>query len=150
LPSKKKDVKLSYYFEKPPEEVFAALTKPKKIVSWFSKKAKFEPKVGGDFSLDWGNYRLKGKVKKFVKDKKLVLSWHDDFGKGKKYVTRAAFTLSKKGEGTILKVKHSGFKAGEDWDQLHEDVKTGWTYFLMNLKSVLSGGKDLRSEHDEN
>jgi hypothetical protein len=50
--------------------------------------------------------------------------------------------------GTIVQFVPSGFQNGGPWVDLHDGAIRGWTYFLMNLKSVLEHGNDLRSPLD--
>jgi hypothetical protein len=51
-------------------------------------------------------------------------------------------------DGTLLTVEHTGFPRGEEWVELYGGTEWGWTYFAMNLKSVLESGHDLRSPSD--
>jgi len=137
-----------YYYEASPQKVFAALTKPKKLVRWFLSDAKIKPKEGSSYTFTWeGGTSHTGKVKKVVPDRTLILTWPDRL-KGKVYETEVTFALRRKGDGTILKVTHTGFKEGDDWVWLYGAIESGWAYFLMNLKSVLDEGVDLRSKHD--
>jgi len=87
---------------------------------------------------------MTGKVKKFEADKAVSFSWHDKMPSGEMVVTTASFELTKKGSGTIVRLKHSGFK-----DPVHfAECSSRWAYYLTNLKSVLDRGKDLRSKYD--
>ncbi|HME19712.1 MAG TPA: SRPBCC domain-containing protein [Nitrososphaerales archaeon] len=148
MPSRKLAIQQEYYFEASPDTVFRALTEPKQLTRWFLSGAVIKPKSGSSFKFAWeGGYALAGKVKKVVPNRTLVLTWPDT-QKGKLYVTQVAFNISKKGEGTMLKLKHTGFKEGDDWIWLFGAIQSGWAYFMTNLKSVLSQGKDLRSEFD--
>ena len=142
-------VEQEYYFEASPRKVFAALTKPKKLVKWFLVDAKIKPKEGTGYTFTWeGGASHVGKVKKVVIDRALVLTWPDNI-KGKIYETEATFTLRPKGDGTLLKITHVGFKEGDDWIWLYGAVQSGWAYYMTNLKSVLMEGVDLRSKHDK-
>jgi len=148
LPSKKSVVEQEYYYDAAPEAVFRALTVPKELARWFLRDAKISPKEGSSYRFTWeGGFSHKGKVEEVQPGRKLVLSWPDEL-EGKVYETQAMFTLKKKGKGTLLKVKHTGFKKGDDWIWLYGAIQSGWAYYLTNLKSVLSQGADLRSEYD--
>jgi len=146
---KNRTITQTYFYEAPPEAVFKALTEPKQLAKWFLKSAKITPVEGSTYTFTWEGYdRQTGKVVKVVPSKLLALTWPNSF-KGKTFPTDARFTLKRKGTGTLLTVKHTGFKEGDDWVWLYGAVQSGWAYFLTNLKSVLSQGKDLRSKHDE-
>jgi len=148
LPSKKRVIEQEYYYDATPETVFRALTAPRELVKWFLSDAKIKPKEGSSYTFTWqGGSSHTGRVEKVESCRRLVLSWPDKI-KGKVYETQASFTLKKKGKGTLLKLKHAGFKKGDDWIWLYEAIQSGWAYFLTNLKSVLSQGTDLRSKFD--
>lgn len=150
MPSGQLVIEQEYFFDTTPEIVFKALTEPKELAKWFLSKAKIDARRGGDYEFTWqGGYKHSGKVMKFVKNKTLVLSWPDKFESGKVFTTQAAFTLSRKGNGTLLKLKHTGFKKGDEWIWLYGAIQSGWAYFLTNLKSVLAQGVDLRSRYDD-
>lgn len=141
-------IEQAYYYPVPPEKVFKALTKKKTLVKWFLKDATIKPKAGSAYKFVWeGGYTHDGKVEEVDLGKRIVLTWPDKI-KGKTYETKVSFTLAKKGKGTMLKVKHTGFKEGNDWVWLYGAVQSGWAYYLTNLKSVLAEGVDLRSEYD--
>lgn len=89
-----------------------------------------------------------GKVLSYARDKSLSLSWPQVLRGKSLGMTRATFRLKPKDNGTILDVNHSGFKTGTLWNENYAAVCSGWAYFLMNLKSVLQNGRDLRSEKD--
>ena len=138
-----------YFYNSPPEKVFSALTDPEMLVNWFLAKATITPKTGTKYTFAWnGGSRHTGKVKRVVRNRLLVLSWPDKV-KGKAYLTEARFALTRKVGGTMLELRHSGFKEGDDWVWLYGAIQSGWAYFLMNLKSVLYQGVDLRSKFDD-
>jgi len=145
---KTRTITQTYFYEATPEAVFGALTEPRRLTKWFLKSAKIKPVEGSTYTFAWEGYdRQTGKVIKVVPNRLLVLTWPNSV-KGKMLETDARFTLKKKGTGTLLTVKHTGFKEGDDWVWLYGAVQSGWAYFLMNLKSVLTQGKDLRSKDD--
>ena len=141
-------IKVRYYYDAAPEEVYRALTVPSGLTKWFVDGARIRPRSGGSYSFSWKGYPTqKGRVEKAVSNKLLVLEWPNSV-RGKLYETKVAFALAKKGKGTVLEVKHTGFEEGDDWVWLYGAIQAGWAYFLMNLKSVLGQGVDLRSEND--
>ncbi len=148
MAAKRPVVEQAYYFEAGPQTLFRCLTTRRELVRWFLSDAKIKPEAGTDYTFAWhGGYSHAGVVRKVVKDKSLVLSWPDKIG-GKVYETEVSFTLSKKGKGAMLKLRHTGFKDGKDWVWLFGAVQSGWAYYMTNLKSVLLQGKDLRSDFD--
>ena len=85
---------------------------------------------------------------------KLELEAHSDFGLVARIETaknqrwRFKLEVEPKGKGTLVKVTHSKIPRGARWFDLYAGAVWGWTYFMMNLKSVLETGHDLRSKHD--
>ncbi len=54
-----------------------------------------------------------------------------------------SFKVAKKGHGTLLKLRHTGFEDPEHFAEYF----SRWGHFLTNMKSVLDYGTD-RSEYD--
>jgi uncharacterized protein YndB with AHSA1/START domain len=138
-------IEQSYYFRSSPQEVFSAITDPKVLTKWFLSKAEVLPKRGGSYSFDWiGGYRMRGKVKGFAANKAVSYSWHDKLDSGKMAETTASFRVAKKGNGTLLKLLHTGFEDPEHF----AECSSRWGYYLTNLKSVIDHDTDLRSKYD--
>lgn len=139
----------TFYYPVPPARLFAALTEPDELAKWFVEKAVITLKKGSGFRLTWrGGYTMRGRVKNVESPKKLYLAWVDRFENGKVFETEARFTLAKKGKGTLLTLSHRGFKSGKKWVGLYGAIESGWAYYLLNLRSVLEHGVDLRDERD--
>jgi len=142
-------IEQSYYYAAPPDKVFAALTEPDGLASWFLDSAEIALRKGGTFHFTWqGGYSMKGKVKKVEEGRLVVYAWVDKLPGGKVVETEARFDLQKKGKGTLLSLTHRGFKKGPKWLALYGAIQSGWAHYLTNLRSVLEHGTDLRSPHD--
>ncbi len=138
-------IEQSYYFHTPPEHVFDALTNPSLLVKWFLSKAKVEPKAGGTYTFDWiGGYHMTGTVKGFEQDRAVAFAWHDKIGDGTVADTLASFEVDRKADGTLLRLRHTGFTDPEHF----AECSSRWGYYLTNMKSVLDHGVDLRSRYD--
>jgi uncharacterized protein YndB with AHSA1/START domain len=135
--SKQFVIKQSYYFEAPPERVFRALTDSKDLVKWLLVKAEVDLRKGGDYSFEnlLGTHWT-GKVISLEKNKAVSFSWIAN--------TTVMFEVTKKGDGTLLKLRHTGLEDPE----LFAKISQGWAYYLTNLKSVLDHDTDLRSKYD--
>ncbi len=144
-----RSVKQRYFLKVPPNRVFRALTEPSLLRKWFVASARMSPRKGGNYSFNWGGEMSQsGKVLNYVRDKSLSFSW-PQVQRGKPLgMTRATFRLKPKDDGTILDVNHTGFRTGTLWSENYAAVCSGWAYFLVNLKSVLQYGRDLRSPQD--
>ncbi len=144
-----RSVKQRYFVKASPSKVFTALTEPRVLKKWFLASARLSPRKGGNYTFNWGGEMSQsGKVMSYVRDKSLSLSW-PQVQRGKPLgMTRATFKLKPKDEGTLLDVNHTGFGTGTLWNENRAAVCSGWAYFLVNLKSVLQYGRDLRSPLD--
>ncbi len=135
----------SYHYDAPPERVFDALTNPDTLVKWFLSKAAVESRKGGAYSFDWiGGYHMTGRVKGFDSNKAVAYSWHDKLPSGESAETLASFEVHRQGDGTLLKLLHTGFTDPEHF----AECASRWGYYLTNMKSVLDHGADLRSPSD--
>lgn len=55
-----------------------------------------------------------------------------------------------KNNQTILRLIQENIPVDEESRMnFHVGCKTGWTFYMLNLKSVLQGGPDLRNKHSE-
>ncbi|MGC2290129.1 MAG: SRPBCC domain-containing protein [Thermoplasmata archaeon] len=129
-------------------KVFEAITKPELLTRWFMDRATISPQKGGRYSFTWeGGPTHTGRIVDFVRGKRITLTWQWP-GQEKLGVTKLKLTVEPKAGGTVLRFTHSGFLFGGPWDELYEGAIRGWTYFMMNFKSVLENGHDLRSPYD--
>ncbi len=138
-------IEQSYYFKAPLDKVFKSLIDSKMLVKWFLSNAKVVPKKGGSYSFDWiGGYHMTGEVKRFEPNRAVSFSWSDKLRNGELAKTTATFRVVKKGHGTLLNLRHTGFKDPEHF----AECSSRWGYYLTNMKSVLDHGTDLRSKYD--
>ena len=139
------EARQQYYVTAPPSKVFRALTEPRGLVSWFLSAAEIALTARGKFAFDWSQgYHMDGKVLSIRAPTAVAFLWRDRLPSGRMVETRAAFTLLRKGRGTLLKLRHSGFHDPEHF----AECSARWAYYLTNLKSVLDHGVDLRSPAD--
>jgi uncharacterized protein YndB with AHSA1/START domain len=135
----------TYLFRASPATVFRALTDPSELARWFLKTARLPPRAGAEYEFVWqGGYRHRAKVIAFVPHRKLALGWPAR----RLGMTRVTFTLSGEKGGARLTLRHTGFGATPAWIRNYGGTNEGWAYFLMNLKSVLRNGTDLREVGD--
>ena len=111
-------------------------------------RATLTPRQGGEYAFTWeGGPTHTGRVLKFVPGRRLTLSWQWP-GHERLPETRLRLSLASRAGGTVLTFTHSGFGNGGAWIELYDGAIRGWTYFQMNLKSVLETDHDLRSPYD--
>lgn len=144
----KRTLRLQVFIHRPPKKVSKAISKPERLNRWFTDRSTLSPRKGGTYSYTWeGGPTHTGKVLEFVRGKRMALAWQWP-GLESLEPTRLKLSVEPKAGGTVLKFIHSGFQTDGPWVELYEGAIRGWTYFLMNAKSVLEHGYDLRSPHD--
>ncbi len=128
--------------------MFRALTEPAWLVRWLSDRAELDARTGGRYRLAWRDGpEHEGTVLECVPPRRLTLAW--SWPGVALAGTRLRLTLDGAPGGTLLTVEHTGFPRGERWTDLYGATEWGWTYFFLNLRSVLELGHDLRSSRDE-
>lgn len=145
--TKTRDVEHQYFVRTSATKAFQAISDPAWLVRWLADTAELSPRTGGQYRLGWdGGPQHSGTVLEYVPGKRVTLEWAWEGVS----VRGTRFQLAVKAErgGTIVSVRHSGFPREEKWTDLYGGAEWGWTYFLMNLKSVLEYGHDLRSPRD--
>lgn len=147
-PSKSRTLRLPIFIHASPRRVFNAISESKVLTRWFMDHATLSARRGGNYSFTWeGGPTHTGRITQFVRGKRMVLTWQWP-GMEKLGVTRLKLSVEPRNGGTVLLFTHSGFRRGGAWTDLYEGAIRGWTYFMMNLKSVLENGHDLRSPDD--
>jgi uncharacterized protein YndB with AHSA1/START domain len=138
----------SYFYRTSPQRLFRALTDPKQIVGWFLAKAELSLEKGAPYRFEWaGGYSHTGRVLDVVPDRRLSLEWPNGSGTHR-FQTQVTFTLRRTGRGTFLTVIHTGFPRTPVGLEQYGGTQSGWAYYLLNLRSVLEFGRDLRSPRD--
>lgn len=136
-----------YFIRAPPEQTFDAISNPAMIVKWLSDRAELSLQTGGRYLLGWTDGPThSGTIVEFEPGKSLAMEWEWPGISLQGTVFR--LRVEAKDEGSLLIVEHSGFPKREEWADLYGGAEWGWTYFVMNLKSILETGRDLRSKYD--
>ena len=120
-----------------PEAIFPFLTDPQKIVRWKGVDATVEASPGGVYRVNvTGVKHAVGEYLEVDAPHRVVFTWgwegDEHLPPGSSTVT---IELISDGEGTIVRLTHSGLPEGADAAQLQ-----GWEHFLPRLAIVASGG----------
>lgn len=131
------------YIDAPPGKVFEYLTVAEKVASWWGA-SEIDPVPGGVYRVKFleGRVTVRGEVVDVVPGERFVHTWGwegdwSPIGPGESTVE---ITLSPKGDGTLLRLRHYDLDGTADFHTL------GWAYYLPRLASAAGGedpGKDL-------
>jgi uncharacterized protein YndB with AHSA1/START domain len=132
-----RDIELTVELDAPPEDVFRAVTDGTELAKWLAPEARFTPPEGdkkGRIWISWGvGMAFEHEIEVFDAPKRIR---HPS---GKNAETKAPLYAdwsieAHEGGKATLRLVHSGFSAGADWDNEYESTKRGWTLMLQNLR----------------
>jgi uncharacterized protein YndB with AHSA1/START domain len=141
------EIRMSVDVKAPAAKVFKALTADRELERWWPTTAKSDLRPGGkyvyDFQFEDASKSLDqdGEFIEVVPDRRVRYTWP---ATSKDYLTEVTFELSERSGDTEVRLIHTGFGSGGEWDESLEGHKSGWGAFIANLKSVLEGGADNR------
>lgn len=116
----------------PPLRIFAALTRPSKLNTWFTSGAKVNLRVGGRYSNADND---SGRFLEVVPNERLRFTWDNrDHAPG----TIVEVVLAKKDTNTVVSLLHYGFARKADFEHYSSQI-SGWDWALYNLKAFLEG-----------
>ena len=119
-----------------PEVVFEFFTDPVKMVRWKGLDAMLDPRPGGTYRVNvTGKEVALGEYVEIVPHSRIVITWGWEGSPIAPGSTRVEFDFIPDGNGTILRLRHSGL-AGEAALQHAE----GWDHFLPRLAIAAAGG----------
>lgn len=140
--SEPRSIEASIEINAPVEAVWKALTDAEEITRWFSPHAQVKPGAGGsirwtwDEEIDWES-RIEiwepNRHLRAVYDKP-PLSPNISAAPA---LLAMDFTLETRGGKTTLRLVHSGFGRGADWNEEYDGVRRGWGYELGSLRHYL-------------
>jgi len=145
-----------------PEVVWKTITEADELVRWFPLGAKVRPGKGGEILYRWGELEGRCRILEWQPPRHLGTGWMEapsaeakapDFPRSTTgdEAARAALAvdwyLEGKGGSTVLRLVHSGFDRGAQWDKEYDGTKRGWTFELQALKHYLEHqrGKERRA-----
>ncbi len=146
-PSKTLRVDRQFFIRASPRKVFEAISTSRGLASWMVVRANLPSETGARYELEFdGGWRHEGTVKHFRAGMSIALTWAWEGVPLKETVL--TLSVRPNAGGTLLKLVHTGFPRDTKWMELYGGAEWGWTYYGMNLKSVLESGHDGRSRWD--
>jgi uncharacterized protein YndB with AHSA1/START domain len=121
-----------------PETVFSYFTDPDKYRRWMGAQAELDPRPGGIYrvNVDGRNF-VRGHFVEIEPPSRLVITWGwEDDPAIPPGSTTVEIRLIEDGDGTIVRIRHSGLP-NEPARKQHEE---GWRHYAGRLAVVGSGG----------
>ena len=110
--------------------VWRALTDSDELKRWFPIDARIEPRLGGSVWLSWGE-GIEGTAPVTAWEPERHFGWTETRGPHKLAVD---FHIEARGGSTVVRLVHSGFGDGSDWDDEFHMTQGGWSYFMEHLR----------------
>lgn len=140
------DIVVDEIFPHAPETIWKTLTNGELIGRWMMQPTGFEPVAGNRFTFRttpagaWDGV-IHCQVLEAVPNERLVYAWkgghEENIGYGSPLDTVVALILSKVGNGTRLRLVHSGFVTPKN-DTAFKNMSEGWPKVFKNLETVVA------------
>lgn len=133
----------------PISAVWKALTDAQELERWFPLNSDVKPGAGGSILLSWGSpWDGRCDIEIWEPEKHLRTRW--PWGTAGPDLPNAPrplavdYFLESRGAGTRLRLVHSGFQHGPDWDMEYNGVSSGWSFELRSLKHYVENHRGER------
>jgi uncharacterized protein YndB with AHSA1/START domain len=128
---------LEFEINAKPGDVWAAITEAERLASWFPLTARVEPGEGGTMFMAWGDeFQGECAIEIWEPNRRLRTTFMEG-ADGEPMRTHVDYFLEGKGGVTTLRLVHSGFGEGAEWDRLYNGVSRGWASELRSLKHYM-------------
>lgn len=142
----------------PIEEVWSALTDADEIKKWFSTDAGVEAGEGGKLFVAWGEDFSGNSLIEIwdppthlrtteIKETRQETQYEGSAPSPMTNPLSVDYYLESKGGNTVLRLVHSGFGDGAEWDDEYDAILRGWGLFLINLQHFLERHRNDASQH---
>lgn len=145
-----REIQLSVELDASPDEVFRAVTEGAEVAKWLAPEARSTPPDGETKAriwISWGEGMSAEKEIEIYDRPK-----HVRHPSGKNAETKAELYAdwhieAKDGGTTTLRLVHSGFSVGADWDDDFDSHARGWKLMLENLRHYFARHKQQPTAH---
>ena len=136
-----RSIDVSIAIDAPVEPVWQAIAEPAQLANWFPLEAQGGQGQGAAVTLSWGpDMAWTTYVTVWEPGRRVQWGNPDDASDAQ----LVDFTVETDGARTVVRLVHSGFGAGADWDDQFDGTLAGWTYFLLNLKHYVEQHRGTR------
>jgi uncharacterized protein YndB with AHSA1/START domain len=125
-----------------PEEVWAAIATGPGISCWFTP-TKLEERVGGRLTFELGpGMESSGEITTWEPPRLLTYE-ERDWMEGAPPLATEVHIEAKDGGVCVMRMVHSLFASGEDWDEQLESMENGWPPFFVILREYMTHYRNL-------
>jgi uncharacterized protein YndB with AHSA1/START domain len=121
----------------PAAAVWQALTQAEDLMRWFAPQARVTPGAGGEIWVSWGGAAEGSARIKIWEPERRLRTLQEGGATGAPQVAVDYFIEAAGGGHTVLRLVHSGFGTGAEWDDEFEGTRRGWPMFFAGLKHDL-------------
>jgi uncharacterized protein YndB with AHSA1/START domain len=147
--SARRRFEMSLEIDAPAETVWKALIDAEELTRWFPLEAEVEPRVGGRYFISWQNdWQGDGRIEVLEPNRHLRTTWPTAVQeRGRPQPLAVDYHLEGSGGRTVLRLVHSGFGPGAEWDEEYDGISVGWSFELRSLRHYLERhrGRDRRT-----
>ena len=116
--------------------MFEYLTDPSKFAEWMGIGAEIDPRPGGAYRINVDNEHFAaGRYIEIDAPRRIVMTWgwegSEEVGPGS---TTVEITLEPDGQGTLLRLRHTGFMS----EQQRIDHREGWLRYIGQLQGLFA------------
>ena len=135
-----RSIDLEVELEAAPDVVWSALTDAQELQNWFPLEARVNPGEGGSIFISWGpGVEGEGQIDVWEPGRHLsVVERSGEDEEGRPVRVAVDYHIAPHGDGSILRIVHSGFSADANWDEYYDTTQSGWRYFLWHLQYYLA------------
>jgi uncharacterized protein YndB with AHSA1/START domain len=139
-------IEIERTIDAPPDAVFSALTDADELSRWWTTSAESDARAGGAYAYRFEfedasrNHTYTGEYIDVTPGEHVRYPWQTGLGP-----TEVDVRVEPAGEGARIRLGHSGWGDGPDWDEAVSMHEQGWSFFLDNLKAYLERGEDARA-----
>jgi uncharacterized protein YndB with AHSA1/START domain len=140
-----------------PDAVWSALTEAEELTRWFPLEARVVPGEGGSMSWGWGEgWAGESKIAAWEPNRRLKLietrQGFDADGKpladpNQDRQLIVEVTLESAAGKTRVRLVHSGFGEGTNWDDELDGISNGWQFELRGLRHYLERHRGRQRHH---
>src|SRR5262245_24964779 len=118
-----------------PEQVWEAIASGPGIDSWFMGRNEVEPRDGGAVRMDMGAFVAEATITTWEPGRRL--KYQGQPGEDGAFMAFEYLIEGRGGGSTVLRLVHSGFLGGDDWEQEYDALRKGNPLYLRTLEQYL-------------